>query len=208
MKPLNLLENIFSKSSLLSQSRGMNSIFMNNLFKPVGQIILLCSLTAVLSLPAVAASKLLAESAPIASLQKPQPPQTPRIIYKGRVKPEPPAPVAQRHVISESAGYHRYDTSRQNATLNLHSNQRPNISARLYYQAPSTTVINRHVEVIAPQNATSDVYFNQDTYYLYPSGAGPYHPARRYYQRVIPATNDPKDTESRAKQWTDRSGLD
>ncbi|RYZ85825.1 MAG: hypothetical protein EOO68_29685 [Moraxellaceae bacterium] len=52
-----------------------------------------------------------------------------------------------------------------------------------------------------------DVYYNQDTYLIYPPSS-PYRPngyARGYHQPIIPAYNDPKATESRAKQWTDKS---
>lgn len=151
---------------------------------------------------AMAATQLLAMS-DRASLQKPQPVQSPRAIYRGRVKPEPPPLPFYRKVISESPGYHRYSTHPRNERRT--GEQRPQIAAKLYYQAPSTTIINRQVEVIAPQNATSDVYFNQDTYYLYPSGSGSYHPAQRYIPPVIPVSRDPQATENRAKQWTDKA---
>lgn len=85
------------------------------------------------------------------------------------------------------------------------------ISARFDYHAPSTTIINRSVQVLPPQagagNQVGDVYFNQDTYLIYPPSS-PYRPngyVRGYYQPIIPAYNDPKATESRAKQWTDKS---
>ena len=152
--------------------------------------------------PAMAATQLLAMS-DHASVEKSQPVQSPRAIYRGRVKPEPPPLPFYRQVISESPGYHRYSAHPRNERRT--GGQRPQLAAKLYYQAPSTTIINRQVEVIAPQNATSDVYFNQDTYYLYPSGSGSYHPAQRYIPPVIPVSRDPQATENRAKQWTDKA---
>lgn len=169
------------------------------IFDKPALIAMVISLAACTSLPALAASTLVGMSG-ISAVQ--QSPQKPRAIYRGRVKPEPPAPPHYRQVISESPGYHRYSTHRRSDRA---SGQRPEIAARFYYQAPSTTVINRRVEVIAPQNATSDVYFNQDTYYLYPSSSAPYHPARRYYPPVSRVTMDSQDTENRAKQWTDKA---
>ncbi|XID75237.1 hypothetical protein ACF3NA_01370 [Alkanindiges sp. WGS2144] len=87
------------------------------------------------------------------------------------------------------------------------SSGRSGISARLYYQAPSTTTITRNVHIIPPQNGVGDVYYSQDSYYLYPSAPVYPYPRQPGYasQPLIPVVIDPKATESRAKQWTDKS---
>lgn len=174
----------------------IHKTFIMTAIKKTVLTLLALSVGTIASLPALAATTLLAASV------KPQPVPTPRVIYQGRVKPEPLPSPYHRQVLGESPGYHRqgaYPRHRRSES------QRPTIAARLYYQAPSSTVINRQVQVIAPQNATSDTYFNQDTYYLYPSSSLSYHPARRYYPPVSRVTIDPQDTENRAKQWTDRT---
>lgn len=178
---------------------------------------LLVSLACLLSPPVFSATKLIGMSGRD-SAQIAQPIAVPRLIYTGRVTPPKPAPAPRfRQVINESAGYHRYRSYRYDQWPYAQTYRpydqayrpRPGISAQLYYQAPSTTVINRRVEVIAPQNASSEVYVNQATDYLYPSSAVRYYPARRYYPAHYPPapriTMNPQDTENRAKQWTDKA---
>ena len=108
----------------------------------------------------------------------------------------------------------RYQNNRNYDHRNYYHNQNGSsnqLSARFEYHAPSTTIINRSVQVLPPQaaagNQVGDVYYNQDTYLIYPPSS-PYRPngyARGYHQPIIPAYSDPKATESRAKQWTDKS---
>lgn len=82
-------------------------------------------------------------------------------------------------------------------------------SAQFNYYAPSTTTINRSVQIIPPQNGNvGDISYSQDQYYIYPDNPYPryQHPRRRYYpQRVVQVIDDPQITEQRSKQWTDKS---
>lgn len=82
--------------------------------------------------------------------------------------------------------------------------KRSGISANIYYHAPSTTTITRNVQIIPPQNGVGDVYYSQESYYLYPPQpiSRPYY--HRPYQPLLPVTIDPKATENRSKQWTDK----
>lgn len=130
--------------------------------------------------------------------------QSGKTVYVGRTQPEPT--YHPRHqVIKKSSGYDR-NNGRNN---DRRYSQQPSVSANFYYQAPSTTTITRNVQIIPPQNGVGDVYYSQDSYYLYPPQpvSRPYYqrPFNRPYQPLVPVTIDPQDTENRSKQWTDTS---
>ncbi len=145
----------------------------------------------------------------------PQNPQfsSSKAVYVGRTQPDshyypyhgaapyhpyPPYLSHNSRVIKQSTGYGQ-DKHVQ------HAGNKPGVSANIYYQAPSTTTITRNVQVIPPQNSVGDVYYSQDRYY-FPAAQPVYRPYyQRPYQPLIPVTVDPQDTESRSKQWTDKS---
>ena len=143
--------------------------------------------------------------------------------YVGRTQYDRPY-YSQREVIKQSSGYdaryqyskddYRYpnngghydnDGRNNDGRSNRRYSKRPRVSANFYYQAPSTTTITRNVQIIPPQNGVGDVYYNQDSYYIYPPQpvSRPYY--HRPYQPLVPITIDPKDTENRSKQWTDKN---
>ena len=143
--------------------------------------------------------------------------------YVGRTQYDRPY-YSQREVIKQSSGYdaryqysnddYRYpnngghydnDGRNNDDKNNRRYSKRPRVSANFYYQAPTTTTITRNVQIIPPQNGVGDVYYNQDSYYIYPPQpvSRPYY--HRPYQPLIPVITDPKDTENRSKQWTDKS---
>ncbi len=147
--------------------------------------------------------------------------------YVGRTQYDRPY-YSQREVIKQSSGYdaryqysnddyrypnngRHYDNDSRNndgrnndGRSNRRYSKRPRVSANFYYQAPTTTTITRNVQIIPPQNGVGDVYYNQDSYYIYPPQpvSRPYY--HRPYQSLTPITIDPKDTENRSKQWTDK----
>ena len=148
--------------------------------------------------------------------------------YVGRTQYDRPY-YSQREVIKQSSGYdaryqysnddYRYpnngghydndgrnnDGRNNDSKNNRRYSKRPRVSANFYYQAPTTTTITRNVQIIPPQNGVGDVYYNQDSYYIYPPQpvSRPYY--HRPYQPLVPITIDPKDTENRSKQWTDKN---
>lgn len=181
-------------------------------FVTISKLLALVGLSSLLGTPVYADSQELATlTAPAASAVAGQPQrQKPLTIYQGRSKPElirsPDDRLVDQHILGASAGYYAdYRHPPHGAGDKQRSNQRSGISAHIYYQAPSTTVINRRIEVIAPQNPSSNVYFNHDTYYIYPAATGAYYPGQRYIPPVIPVTIDRQATENRAKQWTDKA---
>ncbi len=146
-----------------------------------------------------------------------------KVTYVGRTQYDRPY-YSQREVIKQSSGYdaryqysnddYRYpnngghydnDGRNNDDKNNRRYSKRPRVSANFSYQAPTTTTITRNVQIIPPQNGVGDVYYNQDSYYIYPPQpvSRPYY--YRPYQPLIPVITDPKDTENRSKQWTDKS---
>lgn len=169
----------------------------------------------------------LSHSAMAATPQNPQFSSS-KAIYAGRTQPEPAkhdyyyphhgnhvghAPYdhgSYHRVIKQSSGYYQQTNPQQighqpSSQPNRYPSHGSHVSANIYYQAPTTTAITRQVQIIPPQNSVGDVYYSQDTYYL----STPQPVYRPYYQRpyqpLIPMTANPKDTESRSKQWTDTS---
>lgn len=151
------------------------------------------------------------------------------VTFASRYTPQPPAPPQPQQsnyrVLNRSAYYANENSADQNSANQTshysnyarHSHHkthntassRPQISAQFYYQGPTTTTIQRNVQIIPPQNGVGDVYYSQDSYYLFP----PEYPVNRPYPRryarpyeyAVPNTTDPRATENRAKQWTDTS---
>lgn len=152
--------------------------------------------------------------------------QNAKATYVGRTQYDRPY-YSQREVVKQSSGYdaryqysnddYRYhhngghydnDGRNNDGRNNRRYSKRPRVSANFYYQAPTTTTITRNVQIVPPQNGVGDVYYSQDSYYLYP----PQPVQRPYYQRpyqpLIPVIIDPRDTENRSKKWTDRGEFD
>lgn len=150
--------------------------------------------------------------------------QSSKAVYVGRTQVAAPH-YSQRHIIKQSSGYDaRYQYSDGGHAYNGYDNEhgdyqngyqrhnknrrysnQPRVSASFYYQAPTTTTITRNVQIIPPQNGVGDVYYSEDSYYLYPPQpiGRPYY--QRPYQPLIPVTINPRDTENRSKQWTEKS---
>lgn len=135
--------------------------------------------------------------------------------YVGRVKPSVNQvdewqnnPSSRRHYSSGS--YREPVLTPYDAQRRVNRASRSGISAQIYYQAPTTTTIERTVQIIPPQHGVGDVYYSQDSYYIYPPVPPTNYPYRynKQYQPYVPVVIDRQSSENRSKQWTDKSDFD
>lgn len=123
-------------------------------------------------------------------------PAAPLTIYEGRLSP---SNRIENPSSDNMDGTRRYNSSNYGSRGREY---RHRWSGQFIYQAPVHTTVQQNIQVIAPAGST--VIYSQDRYQLYPVDV---YPVYRHQQRVIEVAPNINGSESRAKQWTDKSDM-